>query len=103
MRTRLVRLRGRTVAYMVKKHDITQIPVEQVQPGFTLLLAANQEGKPPFAVQVDGVRLNHKAGATPTITITSMPHVDIGKPVVLDEPGVGTVITRVVRTYDDGA
>jgi hypothetical protein len=102
MCTRLARLRGRTVASMVKRHDITHIPVQQVQPGFTLLMGAGQEGKPPFAVQVDDVTLNHKAGETPTITITSTPHVDTGQPVVLDGPPVGTVVTRVIRTYDDG-
>jgi hypothetical protein len=87
---------------MVKRHDITHIPVQQVQPGFTLLMAADQEGRPPFAVQVDDVRLNQKAGETPTITITSTPHVDTGQPVVLDGLPVGTIVTRVVRTYDDG-
>jgi hypothetical protein len=87
---------------MVKKHDITHIPVLQVQPGFTLLMAADQEGKPPFAVQVDGVRFNHKAGETPTITITSTPHIDTGEPVILETLPVGTMVTRVVRTYDDG-
>ena len=86
---------------LVKKHDITHISVRQVQPGFTLLMAAGQEGKPPFAVQVDGATLNHKAGETSTITITSTPHVDTGQPVVLDGLLVGTVVTRVLRTYDD--
>jgi hypothetical protein len=56
---------------MVKRHDISHIPVRKVQSGFTLLMAADQEGKPPFAVQVDRVRFNHKAGETPTITITA--------------------------------
>jgi hypothetical protein len=86
---------------MVKKHDVTQIPVEQAQPGFSLLMSS-QEGKPPWAIQVDSVRFNHKAGETPTIAITSTPHVDTGEPVILDELPVGTIVTRVLRTYDDG-
>jgi hypothetical protein len=103
MCARLVRLRGRSVARMVKRHDISHIPVRKVQPGFTLLMAADQEGKPPFAVQVDGVRFNHKAGETPTITITAAPHVDTGEPVILDGLPLSTIVTRVLRTYDDGA
>jgi len=87
---------------MVKRHDISRIPVRKVQPGFTLLMAADQEDKPPFAVHVDGVRFNHTAGETPTITITSTPHVDTGEPVILDGLPFSTIVTRVLRTYDDG-
>jgi hypothetical protein len=101
MCTRLTGLRGRSVACMVKRHDISHIPVRKVQPGFTLLMAADQEGKPPFAVQVDGVRYN--SGETPTITITAKPHVDTGEPVILDGLPFSTIVTRVLRTYDDGS
>lgn len=85
----------------MKRHDVTQIPVEQVKAGFTLLMAST-EGKPPWAIQVDNVALNYKADETPTVTITSSPHVDTGGPVILKELPFGTIVTKVVRTYDDG-
>jgi hypothetical protein len=86
---------------MVKKHDITQIPVEQVQPGFSLLMSST-EGHPPWAIRVDDVAFSHKPPAAMTVTITSTQHLDTGEPVVLDDLPVGTMVTRVLRTYDDG-
>jgi hypothetical protein len=87
---------------MVKRHDVSHIPVQKVKPGFTLLMASSS-GKPPWAIEVEEVGWNHTTGEKPTITITSSPHVATGEPVVLDALPLGTIVTRVLRTYDDGA
>jgi hypothetical protein len=50
-----------------------------------------------------GTTFRTQAGETPTITITSTPHVDTGEPVILDGLPFSTIVTRVLRTYDDGA
>jgi hypothetical protein len=40
-------------------------------------------------------RINHP--------ITAAPHVDTGELVILDGLPFSTIVTRVLRTYDDGA
>jgi hypothetical protein len=86
---------------MVKRHDVSQIPVQKVKPGFTLLMAS-APGKPPWAIEVEKVGWNHTAGEKPTLTITSTPLAATSEPVVLDALPLGTIVTRVLRTYDDG-
>lgn len=86
---------------MVKRHDVTQIPVEQVQVGFSPLMPPAQEGQPPWAFQVNSVKFSFKEGSGSMYTLKSTPHVETGEPVVLELP-MGSIVTRVVRTYDDG-
>jgi hypothetical protein len=79
---------------MVKRHDVTQIPVGQVRPGMTLAIPS-EGGLPPKAFQVEEVGWEHKkaAGEPAMMVLTSEPLAETGKPWVLKYP-LGTSVTR---------
>ena len=87
---------------VAQRHEVTQIPVEQVKPGMTLAIPS-ESGLSPRAFQVDEVAWEHKKaeGKPPIFTLTSEPLPDTGQPWVVEYP-IGTPVTRVLRTYDDG-
>jgi len=87
---------------VVKRHDVTRIPVQQVEPGFTLAIPS-EGGQPrrPFQVEEVGWEYKNALGEKAMMVLTSEPLPDTGEPWVLKYP-IGTLVTRVMRTYDDG-
>lgn len=87
---------------MVKRHEVTQIPVEQVKRGMTLAIPC-EAGLSPRAFQVDEIGWEHKKaeGKPATFTLTSEPLPDTGQPWVVEYP-IGTLVTQVLRIHDGG-
>jgi hypothetical protein len=87
---------------VVKRRDVTRIPVQQVKPGFTLAIPS-EGGQPRRVFQVEEVGWEYKnaPGEKAKMVLTSEPLPDSGEPWVLKYP-IGTLVARVMRTYDDG-
>ncbi|BBZ45235.1 hypothetical protein MPRM_25160 [Mycobacterium parmense] len=87
---------------MVRRHETVEIPIEDVQVGFMLLIPRSTPGAggPPQVFRVDRTKVKDDGEAgEPRMKLTM--DLSDGKPWV-KEYFFGTTVRRIVRTYDDG-
>ncbi|MGJ6126682.1 hypothetical protein QN239_29300 [Mycolicibacterium sp. Y3] len=77
--------------------DVAEVPVEHIDNGMTLVV---EEGGHSLQFNVEERGARHRPGSPVIYTLKSEP-LDDGKPWVLEYPA-GTIVTRVLRIYDDG-
>lgn len=82
---------------MVQRMDVARVPVEQVEPGMSLVV---EDGGHSVKFNVQERGFSHTPGQPARLTLTSEPLED-GKPWILEYP-VGTIVEVIVRLYDDG-
>jgi hypothetical protein len=82
---------------MVQRMDVAEVPVEQIAEGMTLVVEEDGHSL-QFNVEEKGFR--HVQGGPLMFTLKSEPLTD-GQPWILEYPA-GTIVTRILRLYDDG-
>jgi hypothetical protein len=85
---------------MVKALDVEEILVDEVKPGFTLVIP-DVNGSPPRQFKVEAVGFSQIVGGPPMINLTRELVPPECRPWVREYPR-GTRVLRLTRTHDDG-
>jgi hypothetical protein len=83
---------------MATRYRLTQVPIEQVEPGMSLAIEDEDGGHRLF--QVERKVMSHNPPEPLMFRLESEP-VDGGEPWVIEGPP-GTLLVQILGTYDDG-